>query len=143
MVEATEQKYAKDDSDACVFECLLPTPVEESSSPEDTSFTLPSRNEVVLLTRWGTVVHAPVAPETAQQTQVMADGPYHGENQVEQEASYARRDTFLLVSSKVDLAAFERARFTSLQACQVAAEVWQYCHGGLDPRAPYPAFPQR
>jgi len=134
MVEATEAKYAKDDMDACVMECLLPDPVNEGTHADPMSFSLPVTNEVLLLTRWGSVVHAPVAPETAQQTQLMADGE-------QQEAGYSGRDTFVMTGREVDLAGFRRRQFTSLQACRVAAEAWQYCHSNLDAHREYPTFP--
>jgi len=142
MIEATEAVYAAEDMDACVFECVLPFDGAENEN----TFNLPTTNEVhfpseaemnksnqnvywsqvLLLTRWGSVVYAPVAPETvysqryltsnnkqyhsnsshaswqAPQTQIMADGEFHADRG-QQEETYDGRDTFTIISREASL----------------------------------------
>ena len=59
MIEASEAKYVANDMDGCVFELVLPS--HSDDTPSDL-FDVPSSNEVIILTRWGSVVYAPVAP---------------------------------------------------------------------------------
>jgi hypothetical protein len=155
MVEATEAKYADHDMDACVFECLLPNMESSDSDPHEATFNLPTTNEVQLVTRWGTCCYAPISPAEAPQTQCMADGevlpmqvhtaPHPGPpplslacTQEAQGGHYEGRDVFTIVSRDVRLEDFKEAQFTSLQACRVAAEVWQFSKAALDTHKEYP-----
>lgn len=128
-VEATEAKYATDDMDACVFECVLP--LEDTG--DETPFQMPTTNEVLLLTRWGSLLYAPVAPEMAPQTHLMADGTYA----LSEEKKYEQRERFTIDSRQVRMGAFSQVHFSSLQACHLVAELWEYSKGRMDSHKEY------
>lgn len=131
LVEATEECFV-DDWDSCVFEVLLP--FAEDAHLDEAPFQLPTSNKVLLLTRWGSVIYAPVAPDTAPQTHVMADGKVH----IAEEHGYQQRDEFTLESQQVNFSDFAKVQFTGLQASHLIGELWQFCKHNLDSHIPYP-----
>jgi len=131
LVEGTEERFV-DDWDSCVFEVLLP--FAEDALMDETPFHLPTSNKVHLVTRWGSVVYAPVAPDTAPQTHLMADGELH----IAEEQGYKQRDQFTVESKQVDFSSFAKVNFTGLQASQLIGELWQFCKNNLDSHIQYP-----